>query len=64
MGSRPKPRSAKASSVAAETGAGENLNAAYRQFMAEGDAGRKAEAGKELIRAIFGSDAIARDPVC
>ena len=30
---------------------------------AEADPERKGEAGKELIRAIFGKDAIAEDPI-
>ena len=38
-----------------------NLGATYRRFMAEGDPERKNEAGKDLIRAIFGNDAIAED---
>jgi hypothetical protein len=38
-----------------------NLGATYRRFMAEGDPERKNEAGKDLIRAIFGKDAIAED---
>jgi hypothetical protein len=38
-----------------------NLGATYRRFMAEGDPERKNEARKNLIRAIFGEDAIAED---
>jgi len=49
--------------VEAEAAARENLNGAYRRFMDEGDAQRKNEAGKDLIRAIFGSDAIAEDSI-
>lgn len=49
--------------VEAEAAARENLNATYRRFMAEGDPQRKGEAGKDLIRAIFGKDAIAEDPI-
>jgi len=47
----------------AETAARENLNASYRRFMTETDLHKKNEAGKDLIRAIFGADAIAEDPV-
>jgi len=49
--------------VEAEMAARENLNATYRRFMAEADPERKAGAGKDLIRAIFGRDAIAEDPI-
>jgi len=49
--------------VEAEAAARENLNAAYRRFMAEADPKRRGEAGKDLIRAIFGSDAVAEDPI-
>ncbi|MGA2738526.1 MAG: hypothetical protein ABSG65_13905 [Bryobacteraceae bacterium] len=49
--------------VEAEVAARENLNAAYRRFMAEADSERKDVTGKELIRAIFGKDAIAEDPI-
>jgi hypothetical protein len=31
--------------------------------MAEADPARKSEAGKDLIRAIFGKDAVAEDPL-
>jgi len=47
----------------AEAAARENLNATYRRFMAEADPERKGEAGKDLIRAIFGKDALAEDPI-
>ena len=46
--------------VEAEAAARENLNATYHRFM-EADPERKGEAGKDLIRAIFGKDAIAED---
>lgn len=49
--------------VLAETEARANLNGAYRRFMKEQAAVSKAEAGKDLIRAIFGKDAIAEDTV-
>jgi hypothetical protein len=37
------------------------VKATYRRFMSEADPERKGEAGKDLIRAIFGKDAIAED---
>ena len=49
--------------VEAEVAARQNLNATYRRFMSEADAQRKNEAGKDLIRAIFGTDAIAEDTI-
>ena len=49
--------------VRAELNAKENLKAAYQKFMKEQDPARKDEAGKDLIRAIFGTDAMAEDPV-
>jgi hypothetical protein len=49
--------------VDAEAAARQNLNTAYRRFMAEADPARKDEAGKDLIRAIFGKDAIAEDRI-
>jgi hypothetical protein len=49
--------------VEAEATAKQQLNTAYRRFMAEPDPARKNEAGKDLIRAIFGRDAIAEDTV-
>ena len=48
--------------VRAELEARENLKAAYQRFMTEQQPTRKEEAGKELIRSIFGKDAIAEDP--
>ncbi len=47
--------------VQAERDAKRELNAAYRRFMAEDDRARKEEAGRDLIRAVFGKDAIAGD---
>ena len=41
----------------------EDLQAAYRRFMEEQDPARKNDAGKDLIRTIFGRDAIAEDTV-
>jgi hypothetical protein len=49
--------------VEAEAAARKNLNATYRRFMAESDPERKGAAGKELIRSIFGKDAIAEDSI-
>ena len=49
--------------VEAEAAARDNLNATYRRFMSEEDPGRKSEAGKDLIRAIFGKDSIAEDSI-
>lgn len=40
-----------------------NVNTTYRRFMSESDPERKGEAGKDLIRAVFGEDAIAEDPL-
>jgi hypothetical protein len=47
----------------AETAARDNLKATYHRFMAEADSKRKGEAGKDLVRAIFGQDAIAEDSI-
>jgi len=47
----------------AELEAKQNLKAAYLRFMREQDPTRKDQAGKDLIRAVFGKDAIAEDPV-
>lgn len=47
----------------AEAAALATLNASYRRFIAEADPERKNEAGKDLIRAVFGKDAIAEDPL-
>ena len=49
--------------VEAEVAARATLNTTYRRFMAETDSDRKNEAGKDLIRAVFGKDAIAEDPL-
>ena len=49
--------------VRAEIDAKENLRASYKRFMEEQEPARKNEAGKELVRAIFGKDAIAEDTV-
>jgi hypothetical protein len=47
--------------VQADLEAKEKLKAADKQFMKEREPGPNNEAGKELIRAIFGPDAIAED---
>ena len=47
--------------VEAEAAARATLNTTYRRFLAEADPERKNAAGKDLIRAIFGKDAIAED---
>ena len=49
--------------VEAEAAARADMRATYEKFMTESDPARKGEAGKDLIRAIFGKDAIAEDPV-
>ena len=49
--------------VRAEVEAKENLKAAYQRFMDERDPARRDEAGKDLMRAVFGKDAIADDTV-
>lgn len=49
--------------VRAEAEAKENLKASYHRFLDESDPTRKNEAGKDLIRAIFGKDAIAEDSI-
>ena len=49
--------------VRADTEANKELKAAHRRFMAERDPARKNAAGKDLVRTIFGADAIAEDPV-
>ena len=41
----------------------EQLKSSYRRFLAENDPARKNEAGKDLIRAIFGKDALAEDSI-
>ena len=47
----------------AEAAARADMKATYDRFMNEHDPVLKGEAGKDLIRAIFGKDAIAEDPV-
>jgi hypothetical protein len=47
----------------AEAAAREHLNSAYSRYTSEADPHRKGEAGRDLIEAIFGKDAIAEDPI-
>lgn len=49
--------------VRAEKDAKARLKATYQHFLAESEPAKKDAAGKELIRAIFGTDAIAEDSV-
>lgn len=49
--------------VEAEAAARESLNSAYQRFMSADVAEQKNEAGKDLIRAIFGRAAIAEDSI-
>jgi hypothetical protein len=49
--------------VRAEMEAKEQLKSSYNRFLAENDPARKNEAGKDLIRAIFGKDSIAQDSI-
>jgi hypothetical protein len=49
--------------IRAEVEAKKKLKVAYERFMEEREPTRKEEAGKDLIRAVFGKDAIADDTV-
>src|SRR5258708_21180276 len=49
--------------VEAEAAAHKRLDLAYERFVAETDSERRNDAGKDLIRAIFGRDAIAEDSI-
>lgn len=49
--------------VRAEAEAKRQLKSAYRKFIEEAEPERKNEAGRELIRAVFGKDALAEDSV-
>jgi hypothetical protein len=49
--------------VRAEAEAKLQLKTAYRTFMEEAEPERKNEAGRDLIRAIFGKNAVAEDSV-
>jgi hypothetical protein len=46
-----------------EQSAKDRLDNAYRVFLKERDTAKKEQAGENLIRAIFGKDAIADDSV-
>jgi hypothetical protein len=46
-----------------EREAQENLTLTYRRFLKAPATAKKDKAGKDLIRAIFGKDAIADDPI-
>lgn len=50
-------------SVLAEAEAKAQLKASFDRFISESDPSMKNEAGRDLIRSIFGDDAIAEDPV-
>ena len=47
--------------IQADKEARQRLKAAYKRFMKEQEPARKNEAGQDLIRAIFGKDALAED---
>ena len=49
--------------VRAELESKENLNAAYKRFKNEREPARKNEAGKDLVRAIFGKEAIVEGSI-
>lgn len=49
--------------IQAEHDAKANLRASYKRFLEEDEPSRKNKAGKDLIRAIFGKNAIAEDPL-
>jgi hypothetical protein len=49
--------------VRAEAEAKEQLKASFNRFLNENDPARKNEAGRDLIRSIFGKDSIAEDSI-
>lgn len=49
--------------IRADLEAKANLKAAYKRFIGEQEVGAKNEAGQDLMRTIFGIDAIAKDTV-
>lgn len=49
--------------VRAERDAREHLKTSYLRFVKEKDPSQKDEAGRDLIRAIFGEDGIAEDTI-
>jgi hypothetical protein len=49
--------------VRVKRNANEVLRSTYRKFVTEKGPSKKEEAGKKLIRVVFGKDAIAEDPI-
>lgn len=49
--------------VRAEAEAKQQLKTAYRNFIEASEPERKNEAGRDLIRAIFGKDSMAEDSI-
>ena len=49
--------------VRAEAEAHEQLKHSFNRFLCENDPALKNEAGRDLIRAIFGKDSIAEDSI-
>lgn len=49
--------------VRAEAEAKQQLKSAYRNFVEEAEPARKNEAGRDLIRAIFGKHSLAEDSI-
>jgi hypothetical protein len=49
--------------VRAEAEAKEQLKASFNRFLNENDPARKNEAGRDLIRSIFGKHSIAEDSI-
>jgi hypothetical protein len=49
--------------VRAEAEAKQELEAAYRNFVEEAEPEPKNEAGRDMIRAIFGKNSIAEDAI-
>jgi hypothetical protein len=49
--------------VEAEAAAQDGLEATYHRFMSAADEERRGKAGEDLIREIFGKDALAEDSI-
>ncbi len=49
--------------VRAELEAKEQLKATYHRFVEENDPAKKNDAGRDLMRAVFGKDSVAEDSV-
>lgn len=49
--------------VRAEAEAKEQLKSSFKRFLNEDDPNRKNEAGRDLIRSIFGKDSVAEDSI-